>query len=68
MSKFNLQISHYKIPKYIKFVDKFPKTSSGKIKKYVLREMAEKELFEKWSYKYSFKQYIFSLIFIWFNG
>ncbi|WP_027186062.1 AMP-binding protein [Desulfovibrio inopinatus] len=38
------QISRFKIPKYIAFVDAFPMTASGKIQKYILREMAE-ELF-----------------------
>jgi fatty-acyl-CoA synthase len=32
------QISRFKIPKYIFFVDAFPLTSSGKIQKYLLRE------------------------------
>jgi fatty-acyl-CoA synthase len=32
------QISRFKIPKYIFFVDSFPLTSSGKIQKYLLRE------------------------------
>ncbi|MCB2166422.1 MAG: AMP-binding protein [Deltaproteobacteria bacterium] len=38
------QISHYKIPKYVTFVEDYPMTASGKIQKYKLREMAE-ELF-----------------------
>jgi fatty-acyl-CoA synthase len=33
------QISRFKIPKYVFFVDSYPLTSSGKIQKYVLREM-----------------------------
>jgi len=33
------QISRFKIPKYVFFVDAFPLTSSGKIQKYKLREM-----------------------------
>ena len=33
------KIARYKIPKYICFVDDFPKTASGKIQKYKLREM-----------------------------
>jgi fatty-acyl-CoA synthase len=32
------QIAHYKIPRYIKFVDEFPMTISGKIQKYKMRE------------------------------
>lgn len=31
-------IAHFKIPKYIEFVDDFPKTTSGKIQKFKLRE------------------------------
>jgi fatty-acyl-CoA synthase len=33
------KISKYKIPKHVIFVDDFPKTASGKIQKYKLREM-----------------------------
>ncbi|MDI3482477.1 MAG: fatty-acyl-CoA synthase [Candidatus Methanomethylophilaceae archaeon] len=36
------KIAHYKIPKYVTFVDEFPLTASGKIQKYILREMAAK--------------------------
>ena len=35
------RISHYKIPKYVAFVNDYPMTASGKIQKYKLREMAE---------------------------
>jgi fatty-acyl-CoA synthase len=36
------KIAHYKIPKYIMFVDEFPMTVTGKIQKYIMREkMAE---------------------------
>jgi fatty-acyl-CoA synthase len=38
------QISRFKIPKYVFFVDSFPLTSSGKIKKYLLREEGAKRL------------------------
>ena len=38
------KIAHYKIPKYIKFVDNFPMTVTGKIQKYKMREMMTKEL------------------------
>ncbi len=34
------QISRYKIPKYIAFVDSYPMTASGKIQKFKLRELA----------------------------
>jgi fatty-acyl-CoA synthase len=37
-------IAHYKIPKYIKFVEDYPKTVTGKIQKYKMREIAIKEL------------------------
>lgn len=33
------RIAHYKVPKYIFFVNDFPMTASGKIQKYRLREM-----------------------------
>jgi fatty-acyl-CoA synthase len=32
------QIAHFKIPRYIKFVDSFPTTTSGKVQKYLLRQ------------------------------
>jgi fatty-acyl-CoA synthase len=38
------QISRFKIPKYVFFVDAFPLTSSGKIQKYLLREMGLKKV------------------------
>lgn len=31
------QIAHYKVPRYIKFVEAFPMTITGKIQKYVMR-------------------------------
>jgi fatty-acyl-CoA synthase len=37
-------IANYKVPRYVKFVDDFPMTASGKIQKFKLREMAIKEL------------------------
>jgi len=37
-------IANYKVPRYVKFVDEFPMTASGKIQKFKLREMAIKEL------------------------
>jgi len=36
------QISRYKIPKYVFFIDQFPMTGSGKIQKYKLRELGNK--------------------------
>ncbi len=38
------QISRYKIPKHIAFVESYPMTASGKIQKFKLRELAA-ELF-----------------------
>jgi fatty-acyl-CoA synthase len=38
------QIAHYKIPRYVKFVDAFPMTVTGKIQKYLMREQARREL------------------------
>ncbi|MDR2552230.1 MAG: AMP-binding protein [Treponema sp.] len=40
------RISRFKTPKYIFFVDAFPLTSSGKIQKYLLREMGAKKVQE----------------------
>lgn len=37
------RITHWKVPKYIKFVDSYPTTISGKVQKMVLREMAIKD-------------------------
>ncbi|XP_073252668.1 medium-chain acyl-CoA ligase ACSF2, mitochondrial-like [Porites lutea] len=39
----NGQIAYYKIPRYIKFVDEYPMTASGKVKKYVMKEQAAEE-------------------------
>jgi fatty-acyl-CoA synthase len=38
------QISHYKIPRYVKFVDEFPMTVTGKVQKFKMRESAIEEL------------------------
>ena len=40
----NEKIAHYKIPKYWKFVDAFPMTVTGKIRKVEMRETAIEEL------------------------
>ena len=37
-------IARHKVPRYVKFIDEFPTTASGKIQKYKLREMAIEEL------------------------
>jgi fatty-acyl-CoA synthase len=38
------RIAHYKVPRYIKFVDEFPMTVTGKIQKFVMRERTIAEL------------------------
>ena len=38
------QIAHYKIPRYIKFVDEFPMTVTGKVQKFKMREQMEQEI------------------------
>ncbi|MFX1735448.1 AMP-binding protein [Paraburkholderia sp. A1RI_3L] len=38
------QIAHYKIPKYVRFVDELPMTVTGKIQKFVMRERMIDEL------------------------
>ncbi len=38
------RISHYKIPRYVKFVDNFPMTVTGKIQKFLMRKQAIEEL------------------------
>ena len=37
-------IAHFKIPRYIRFVDAFPTTATGKVQKYLLREQITREL------------------------
>jgi len=43
----NKKIAHYKIPKYIKFVNSFPMTITGKPQKFKMREITNKILEEK---------------------
>jgi len=38
------RIAHFKIPRYVKFVDEFPMTVSGKVMKFKMQEMAIEEL------------------------
>jgi fatty-acyl-CoA synthase len=38
------QIAHYKVPRYVRFVDVFPMTVTGKVQKYLLRAQILKEL------------------------
>jgi fatty-acyl-CoA synthase len=37
------QIAHYKIPRHIRFVEEFPMTITGKIQKFVMREVMVRE-------------------------
>ena len=39
------KLAHFKIPKYIMFVDEFPTTVTGKIQKFKMREESIKKLF-----------------------
>jgi len=32
------QIAHYKIPRYIRFVDELPMTVTGKVQKFIMRQ------------------------------
>ena len=41
------KIAHFKIPRYIRFVDEFPLTATGKVQKFVMREIMTKELEER---------------------
>jgi len=38
------ELSHFKIPRYVRFVDEFPMTVTGKVQKFILREQIAKEL------------------------
>jgi len=38
------QIAHYKIPRYVKFVDSFPMTVTGKVQKFIMRDAMIAEL------------------------
>ena len=38
------RIAHYKVPRYVKFVTEFPMTVTGKIQKYVMRDISIQEL------------------------
>ncbi|MCB4820341.1 AMP-binding protein [Roseicella aerolata] len=38
------QIAHYKIPRYVRFVDAFPMTVTGKVQKFLIRERMAEEL------------------------
>jgi fatty-acyl-CoA synthase len=38
------QLAHYKVPRYIKFVEAFPQTVTGKIQKFKIRDLMKEEL------------------------
>ena len=38
------RIAHYKVPRYVRFVDEFPTTVTGKVQKYLIREAMIAEL------------------------
>jgi fatty-acyl-CoA synthase len=38
------QIAHYKIPRYMRFVEEFPMTVTGKVQKFIIREHMMREL------------------------
>jgi fatty-acyl-CoA synthase len=38
------RIAHYKVPRYVAFVDEFPMTVTGKVQKYLMREKAVADL------------------------
>ncbi|MGO9991436.1 MAG: AMP-binding protein [Steroidobacteraceae bacterium] len=38
------RIAHYKVPRYVRFMDSFPLTISGKVQKYLMREHMRAEL------------------------
>jgi fatty-acyl-CoA synthase len=38
------QIAHYKVPRYVRFVDSFPLTVTGKVQKYLIREQLCREM------------------------
>ena len=38
------QIAHYKVPRYVRFVDGLPMTVTGKAQKYLIREQMRSEL------------------------
>lgn len=38
------QLAHYKVPRYVKFVESFPQTVTGKIQKFKIRDLMKEEL------------------------
>ena len=39
------QIAHYKVPRYVEFVDEFPMTVTGKVQKFILRDQMLARIF-----------------------
>jgi fatty-acyl-CoA synthase len=40
----SVHLAYFKVPRYVKFVDSFPTTVTGKIQKFRMREIAIEEL------------------------
>jgi fatty-acyl-CoA synthase len=38
------RIAHFKVPRYVMFVDEFPMTVTGKVQKFVMREESVRHL------------------------
>ena len=38
------RLAHFKVPRYVKFVEGFPMTVTGKVQKFAMREQMEREL------------------------
>jgi len=38
------RITHFKIPRHVRFVESYPMTVTGKVQKFVMREMMAREL------------------------
>lgn len=38
------ELAHYKVPRYVKFVDNYPQTVTGKIQKFIIRDLMRDEL------------------------
>ena len=38
------QIAHYKVPRYVRFVDEYPMTVTGKVQKFIMRDAMIEEM------------------------
>ena len=38
------KIAHFKIPRYVRFVEEYPMTVTGKIQKFFMRDLMKEEL------------------------